>query len=79
MFVGTHFWNSAYWKNETLSFFDFHVVFVWFSSCPLKIHSLSPSLHPPPHLIHAILPHSFVLDPFLMMCITCCLTHSLWL
>lgn len=41
----------------------------WFSSCPLKIHSLSPSLHlfPPP--VRGSLPQSFAFDPFLHGCL----------
>ena len=55
-------------KNETLLSLDFCVIFGWFSSCPLKVNSLSPSWHPSLP-IHACLPKNFVLDPFLMLCV----------
>lgn len=69
MFIGTQtLRNWECWKNVALCSLDFHVTFGWFSSCLLKMQSLSPSLHPSLHPIHISLPQSFVFVLFLILC-----------
>ena len=70
MFISTQtLWNSECWKNVALSSLDFHVTFVWFSSCLLKIHSLSPSLYP------SLYPSPYTYQASSEFCL-CLISHS---